>query len=74
MFKSCANSTATDARFFAQPNEFIPERWTTRKELVMDDSPFKPFSTGNRVFFYALKMSHSQYMKVVTPVWVNSLV
>ncbi|CAK7204871.1 hypothetical protein SEUCBS139899_007633 [Sporothrix eucalyptigena] len=35
-----------DARFFAEPNEFIPERWTSRKELSMEPSVFAPFSTG----------------------------
>ncbi|GAO20170.1 hypothetical protein UVI_02008750 [Ustilaginoidea virens] len=35
-----------DARFFDEPNEFIPERWTTRPELVRDSSVFIPFNIG----------------------------
>ena len=35
-----------DARNFAQPDEFIPERWTSRPELVLNKSAFYPFSTG----------------------------
>ncbi|VUC24617.1 unnamed protein product [Clonostachys rosea] len=40
---SCVSS---DPRFFVQPDEFIPERWTTRPELVRDSSVFAPFSFG----------------------------
>ncbi|KAK4149486.1 cytochrome P450 monooxygenase [Chaetomidium leptoderma] len=35
-----------DARAFVQPDEFIPERWTTRPELVRDKSVYIPFNTG----------------------------
>ncbi|KAH6843376.1 cytochrome P450 monooxygenase-like protein [Chaetomium sp. MPI-CAGE-AT-0009] len=35
-----------DERAFAYPTEFIPERWTTRPELVRDKSVFIPFNTG----------------------------
>ncbi|KAK7418715.1 hypothetical protein QQX98_003733 [Neonectria punicea] len=35
-----------DTRLFDHPNEFIPERWTTRPELTKDKSMFHPFSTG----------------------------
>ncbi|POR35382.1 Tryprostatin B 6-hydroxylase [Tolypocladium paradoxum] len=35
-----------DERVFLQPNEFIPERWTSRPDLVKDASVFTPFSTG----------------------------
>lgn len=31
---------------FPRPNEFIPERWTTKPELVVDRSAFFPFSVG----------------------------
>jgi len=31
---------------FAQPDDFIPERWTTRPELVRDKNAFFPFSLG----------------------------
>lgn len=35
-----------DARNFADPDSFIPERWTERPELVFNKSAFNPFSTG----------------------------
>ncbi|KAE8415293.1 cytochrome P450 [Aspergillus pseudocaelatus] len=35
-----------DSRAFERPDEFIPERWTTRPELVKDRSAFIPFSSG----------------------------
>ncbi|KAK0650024.1 cytochrome P450 monooxygenase-like protein [Cercophora newfieldiana] len=35
-----------DPRAFEQPNEFIPERWTTRPELIRDRSVFIPFNIG----------------------------
>ncbi|KAM3514035.1 hypothetical protein MY11210_002352, partial [Beauveria gryllotalpidicola] len=31
---------------FPRPNEFIPERWTTKPELIVDRSVFFPFSAG----------------------------
>ncbi|RYP33768.1 hypothetical protein DL767_004635 [Monosporascus sp. MG133] len=37
----------TDERCFPRPEEFIPERWATRRdELVRDASVFVPFSIG----------------------------
>lgn len=36
-----------DARNFARPDEFLPERWTTRQDLVLNKSAFLPFSTGS---------------------------
>lgn len=36
----------TDARCFERPDEFIPERWTTRPELVRDRAVFIPFNIG----------------------------
>ncbi|KAJ2988814.1 hypothetical protein NUW58_g3778 [Xylaria curta] len=33
---------------WAQPNEFIPERWYSRPELILDKRAFAPFSTGAR--------------------------
>ncbi|KAI9041872.1 cytochrome P450 [Aspergillus affinis] len=35
-----------DPRYFVAPNEFIPERWTTRKDLVLKGEAFAPFLTG----------------------------
>lgn len=34
------------ASAFVQPNDFIPERWTTRPELVLDARAYSPFSVG----------------------------
>ncbi|RMZ86840.1 hypothetical protein DV736_g5936, partial [Chaetothyriales sp. CBS 134916] len=33
-------------RAFAQPNDFIPERWTTRPELILNKNAFFPFGIG----------------------------
>ncbi|KAF5638147.1 cytochrome P450 monooxygenase cytochrome P450 [Fusarium sp. NRRL 25303] len=38
-----------DERCFEKPNEFIPERWITRPELIKDASVYAPFSTGRGV-------------------------
>ncbi|KAF4446983.1 hypothetical protein F53441_9454 [Fusarium austroafricanum] len=38
-----------DERCFARPNEFVPERWTTKPELVKDASVYAPFSVGRDV-------------------------
>jgi len=35
-----------DARYFASPDVWMPERWTTSPELVLDKRAFIPFSTG----------------------------
>jgi len=35
-----------DPRNFSRPTEFIPERWTTKTELVLNRQAFIPFSTG----------------------------
>ncbi|KAL2166799.1 hypothetical protein VTG60DRAFT_2152 [Thermothelomyces hinnuleus] len=35
-----------DERAFLYPNEFIPERWTTRPELILDRTVYIPFNTG----------------------------
>lgn len=46
----------TDSRNFEQPLEFIPERWTTRPELVKDKSVFIPFNIGRHRFPFLLSM------------------
>ncbi|PYI08005.1 cytochrome P450 [Aspergillus sclerotiicarbonarius CBS 121057] len=33
---------------YVEPNKFIPERWTTRPEMVLDRSAFVPFGTAFR--------------------------
>ncbi|KAF5642512.1 pisatin demethylase cytochrome P450 [Fusarium tjaetaba] len=38
-----------DERCFEKPNEFIPERWTTKPELIKDASVYAPFHTGRGV-------------------------
>lgn len=35
-----------DPRAFVKPDEFIPERWTTWPDGVIDASVYIPFSTG----------------------------
>jgi len=35
-----------DERYFVRPNDFMPERWTTRKDLVRDGSILRPFGQG----------------------------
>lgn len=35
-----------DPRNFVRPDEFIPERWNSRPELVLNKGAFIPFSTG----------------------------
>lgn len=39
-----------DERSFEFPNEFIPERWTSRPELVKDKSVYIPFNIGKSVY------------------------
>ncbi|KAF2622537.1 benzoate 4-monooxygenase [Macroventuria anomochaeta] len=35
-----------DSRVFVRPTEFIPERWTSRPELILRKDAFVPFSYG----------------------------
>lgn len=35
-----------DARNFVQPDEFVPERWTDRPDMVLNKQAYMPFSTG----------------------------
>ncbi|KAJ4030155.1 hypothetical protein NW761_011827 [Fusarium oxysporum] len=35
-----------DERYFTAPNDFVPERWVIKPEMVKDDSVFAPFSVG----------------------------
>lgn len=35
-----------DPRCFVRPDEFLPERWTTAPDLVLDASVYAPFSVG----------------------------
>jgi cytochrome P450 len=36
-----------DPRNFVQPDTFIPERWTSKPDLVLNRNVFIPFSTGS---------------------------
>jgi hypothetical protein len=38
------NSTGDDC--FVKGKEFIPERWTTKPEMVLNSDAFSPFGTG----------------------------
>jgi cytochrome P450 len=54
--------TFRDQRYFAQPNDFMPERWTTGKDLVLDGSIFRPFGQGR----YSCVGSRLAMMKIRT--------
>ncbi|KAF2496864.1 cytochrome P450 [Lophium mytilinum] len=41
-----AYALSHDPRCFEQPDEFIPERWTTRPELTINKAGSMPFMTG----------------------------
>ncbi|KAI1814977.1 cytochrome P450 [Poronia punctata] len=48
---------------YESPNQFIPERWTTRKELVKDGRGFAPFSLGKySCIGKALAMSEMRFI------------
>jgi|SRR5690242_17277547 len=36
----------TDSRAFVQPNDFVPERWTSQPDLILRRDAFVPFSYG----------------------------
>ena len=38
--------TPKDPRAFIRPDDFIPERWTTKPELILRKDVFVPFSYG----------------------------
>ncbi|KAH7203512.1 cytochrome P450 [Fusarium oxysporum] len=40
-----------DERYFTAPNDFVPERWVIKPEMVKDDSVFAPFSVGKFQLF-----------------------
>ncbi|KAK2745869.1 hypothetical protein FQN57_003482 [Myotisia sp. PD_48] len=35
-----------DSRYFIEPDRFIPERWSTKPELILHKAAFSPFLTG----------------------------
>jgi cytochrome P450 len=38
-----------DKRYFEKPHEWVPERWTSRPEMVKDRRAYLPFSMGRTV-------------------------
>ncbi|GKT54529.1 cytochrome P450 [Colletotrichum tofieldiae] len=50
-------------KYWKRPNEFIPERWTTRPDLILDRRAFVPFSfgrfdcVGRRLAFNVLRLA-----------------
>jgi cytochrome P450 family 628 len=38
-----------DERYFEKPHEWVPERWTSRPEMVKDRRAYLPFSMGRTV-------------------------
>lgn len=48
----------TDERYWVRPNDFIPERWTTKTELTKNGSVYAPFGFGK---------SHSPPFTSMTP-------
>ncbi|KAH6605547.1 Cytochrome P450 [Trichoderma cornu-damae] len=45
-----------DPRAFEEPTAFIPERWTTRQDLIKNRSVFIPFNTGNAFTIFPQKL------------------
>jgi len=50
---------------FVQPDEFIPERWTTRGELVLDKEAFFPFLLG-RFGCIGKQLAYNEVRTVIT--------
>jgi hypothetical protein len=47
---------------FKQPDDFIPERWTTRPELVLDSRAYAPFSIGTSCYVFFLAAVQSLFL------------
>jgi cytochrome P450 len=41
-----------DPRNFERPNEFVPERWTTKSEMILNRGAYMPFSMGKQHFYF----------------------
>ncbi|KAL7908177.1 cytochrome P450 [Trichoderma velutinum] len=41
------HATQRSAKYFKDPDSFIPERWTTRPDLTIDKRAYYPFSLGS---------------------------
>lgn len=46
---SCLTDGGVAEECFVRPNEFIPERWIERTELVREKDAFAPFSLGKPI-------------------------
>lgn len=46
-YKSNFSALALGEDSFVKPNEFIPERWTTRPDLIKDPSAFFAWGSGS---------------------------
>ncbi len=50
--KSYFANCPQDERYFKDPESFVPERWTTKKEMVRNADACIPFLIGNHVFSF----------------------
>ncbi|KAF7512751.1 hypothetical protein GJ744_000318 [Endocarpon pusillum] len=48
---------------FGQPNDFIPERWYSRPELIHDERAFAPFSVGKGLALVELRLVAAVLLK-----------
>lgn len=39
-----------DPKYFVCPDEWKPERWTTRPDLILDKRAYHPFIKGERPY------------------------
>lgn len=53
-------------RIYPRANEFVPERWSTMPELVLDKTAFSPFSAGKSflIFFFIKKKKNRHGLTV----------
>jgi cytochrome P450 len=42
-----------DPRNFERPNDFVPERWTTKSDMILNRGAYMPFSMGTSVFLFS---------------------
>lgn len=51
-----ADTLRIGSKYWKQPHEFIPERWTTRPDLIIDRRAFVPFHYGKSHMIGIFKM------------------
>lgn len=56
-----------DERYWVKPNGFIPERWTTKSELVKDGSVYAPFGHGE----YYRSLPPSLFLLYANRAWIT---